>query len=69
VPPVADQVIAGLVTPGIVAVNCWVALPTSAAVMGESKMLVTVIEALAVIAELATVAAVIVCVPSVVGAM
>jgi hypothetical protein len=62
-------VIAGFVTPGIVTVNCCVVPPISEAVVGAIESVVTVTDALAVIAAFATVAAVMVCVPSVVGAV
>lgn len=60
VPPVADHVNPALVTPCRVAVNCCVVSPIMVALVGESEIAVTVIVALAVIAELATLAAVMV---------
>jgi hypothetical protein len=63
VPPVADQVMAGLVIPGIVAVNCCVSPLIIVVVVGEIERVETVTEALAVKEEAAALVAVTVCVP------
>jgi hypothetical protein len=62
-PPVADQAMAGLVIPGMVAMNCCVSPLIIVAVVGEIESVETVTEALAVKEELAALVAVIVCAP------
>jgi hypothetical protein len=57
VPPEADQVIAELETPGMVAVNCCVAPAITVAVAGKSEIAETVTVALAVTEESAALVA------------
>jgi hypothetical protein len=60
VPPVADQLITGFVTPGRVKVNCCCCNPLSVAVVGAIVSDVTMTDVLAVIVALAEDVAVIV---------
>lgn len=65
----ADQVIVGFDTPGIVTVNCCCWFPINIAVAGDTEIVVTVTAALAVTEVSAALAAVMVWPPVAVGAV